>query len=94
VLPPATMIVENGNSPLQTTGAAAASIALAYLNDSYQIVAGPTERVLVMLEDGGADQDYDDYVGILEVAAGASASWGTVSLRVEGRPVSAPMRHS
>jgi hypothetical protein len=43
-----------------------ASIALAYLNDSNQIVSDPTNRVLVLLEDGGADRDYDDYVGILE----------------------------
>lgn len=91
-LPPATLIVENGNSPLQTTGAQPTSLALAYLNDSYQIVTGPTERILVMLEDGGADRDYDDYVGILEVAAGSSASWGTVGLRVEARPLSAPIQ--
>jgi beta-lactam-binding protein with PASTA domain len=91
-LPPATLIVENGDSPKQTTGDQPTSIALAYLNDSYQIVAGPTERILVMLEDGGADRDYDDYVGILEVAAGSSAPWGTVGLRVEARPVSQPIQ--
>lgn len=89
---PATLIVENGASPNQSFGTQPTSIALAYLNDSYQIVTGPTERVLVMLEDGGADRDYDDYVGILEVAAGSSATWGTVGLRVEGRPVSDPVQ--
>lgn len=89
---PATMIVVNGQSPNQSIGDQPTSIGLAYLNDSYQIVTGPTERILVMLEDGGADRDYDDYVGILDVAAGSSASWGAVSLRVAGRPVSAPVQ--
>ena len=46
-----------------------ASIALAYLNATNQIVSGPTDRVLVLLEDGGTDHDYDDYVGILSVPA-------------------------
>jgi hypothetical protein len=32
-------------------------------------VSGPTNRILVLLEDGGTDRDYDEYVGILEPEA-------------------------
>jgi hypothetical protein len=72
---PDTMIVVNGQSPMMMmAGYGYASIALAYLNDAYQIVAGPTDRVLVLLEDGGADRDYDDYVGILETPSSAMVS--------------------
>ena len=62
--------VVNGQSPMMMVpGYGFASIALAYLNDTNQIVSGPTDRVLVLLEDGGTDRDYDDYVGILTVPA-------------------------
>ena len=65
---PEYQIVVNGQSPMMMVpGYDFASIALAYLSDSNQIVAGPTNRVLVLLEDGGTDRDYDDYVGILAV---------------------------
>jgi hypothetical protein len=46
-----------------------ASIALAYLSDTNQIVTGPTNRVLIILEDGGTDRDYDDFVLILEASS-------------------------
>jgi hypothetical protein len=63
-------IVVNGQSPMMMVpGYGYASIALAYLSDSNQVVSGPTDRVLVLLEDGGTDRDYDDYVGILEVTS-------------------------
>jgi hypothetical protein len=58
--------VVNGQSPMSMIpGFGPASIALAYLDANLQIVAGPTRRILVLLEDGGVDRDYDDYVGIL-----------------------------
>ena len=58
--------VVNGQSPMMMVpGYGFASIALAYLNDTNQIVSDPTNRILVLLEDGGTDRDYDDYVGIL-----------------------------
>lgn len=61
-------IVVNGQSPMMMVpGYGYASIALAYLSNANQIVGGPTDRVLVLLEDGGTDRDYDDYVGILQV---------------------------
>jgi hypothetical protein len=61
--------VVNGQSPMMNVPEYEyASIALAYLDSTNQIVNGPTDRVLVMLEDGGTDRDYDDYVGILSVA--------------------------
>jgi hypothetical protein len=64
---PKLKIVANGNSPAAVAGSGVASIAFAYLDETYQIVSGPTNRILVLLEDGsGADRDYDDYVGILE----------------------------
>ena len=62
-------IVVNGQSPMMMVPEYGfASIALAYLDADYQIVRGPTNRILVLLEDGGVDRDYDDYVGILEAA--------------------------
>ena len=68
VLPdPDVRLVINGQSPSAVAGSGSASLAFAYLDDTYQIVPGPTNRILVMLEDGsGGDSDYDDYVGILE----------------------------
>ena len=80
-------IVVNGQSPMMMVpGYGFASIALAYLNDDDQIVGGPTDRILVLLEDGGADRDYDDYVGILEAApppaysvSPASIAFGSVA---------------
>lgn len=67
---PEYQIVVNGQSPMMMVpGYGYASIALAYLDNANQIVSGPTDRVLVLLEDGGTDRDYDDYVGILEVTA-------------------------
>jgi hypothetical protein len=69
-LNPDVRIVLNGQSPMMmVSGYGYASIALAYLNDTNQIVSDPTNRILVLLEDGGADRDYDDYVGILEISA-------------------------
>lgn len=63
---PTTKLVVNGQSPATVTGSGAASIAFAYLDDDYRIVSGPTNRILVLLEDGnGPDRDYDDYVGML-----------------------------
>ena len=68
---PDVLIVVNGQSPMMMVeGYGYASIALAYLDDRYQIVSYPTDRVLVLLEDGGADRDYDDYVGIIEAVSG------------------------
>lgn len=65
---PEAQIVVNGQSPMMMVPEYGyASIALAYLSDTNQVVAGPTNRVLVLLEDGGTDRDYDDYVGILAV---------------------------
>ena len=62
-------IVVNGQSPMMMVpGYGFASIALAYLDGNDQIVRGPTNRILVLLEDGGVDRDYDDYVGILEAS--------------------------
>jgi hypothetical protein len=68
VLPdPDVRLVINGQSPSSVTGSGSASLAFAYLDDTYQVVSGPTNRILVLLEDGsGDDRDYDDYVGILE----------------------------
>lgn len=64
---PSIKLVVNGKSPMLVPNADYASIAYAYLDDAYQIVSQPTNRILVLLEDGnGADRDYDDYVGILE----------------------------
>lgn len=58
--------VLNGQSPMMMVpNYDYASIALAYLDDQNRIVTGPTDRILVLLEDGGNDRDYDDYVGIL-----------------------------
>jgi hypothetical protein len=65
-LQPTTKLVVNGQSPATVAGFGIASIAFAYLDDDYRIVSGPTNRILVLLEDGnGADRDYDDYVGML-----------------------------
>jgi hypothetical protein len=67
--------VVNGQSPMMMVpGYGYASIALAYLSDTNQIVSGPTDRILVLLEDGGADRDYDDYVGILEASSISTAT--------------------
>ena len=64
---PDVRLVVNGQSPSSVAGSGSASLAFAYLDDTYQIVSGPTNRILVLLEDGsGDDRDYDDYVGILE----------------------------
>jgi hypothetical protein len=64
---PDVRLVINGQSPSAVEGSGSASLAFAYLDDTYQIVSGPTNRILVLLEDGsGGDSDYDDYVGILE----------------------------
>ena len=61
-------IVVNGQSPMMMVPEYGfASIALAYLDADNQIVRGPTNRVLILLEDGGVDRDYDDYVGILKI---------------------------
>ncbi len=60
--------VINGQSPMMMVpGYGYASIALAYLDDANRIVTGPTDRILLLHEDGGKDRDYDDYVGILVV---------------------------
>jgi hypothetical protein len=68
-------IVVNGQSPMMmVSGYGYASIALAYLSDTYQIVSVPTNRILVLLEDGGKDRDYDDYVGILEASPRATTT--------------------
>jgi hypothetical protein len=67
---PEYQIVVNGQSPMMMVPEYGyASIALAYLSDTYQVVPGPTNRILVLLEDGGTDRDYDDYVVILEASA-------------------------
>ena len=64
---PDVRLVINGQSPSAVEGSGSASLAFAYLDDTYQIVSGPTNRILVLFEDGsGGDPDYDDYVGILE----------------------------
>lgn len=64
---PDTKLVVNGKSPSAVAGSGSSSLAFAYLDETYQIVAGPTNRILVLLEDGsGGDRDFDDYVGILE----------------------------
>jgi hypothetical protein len=64
---PDVRLVVNGKSPSAVEGSGNASLAFAYLDETYQIVSGPTNRILVLLEDGsGGDPDYDDYVGILE----------------------------
>lgn len=74
-------IVVNGQSPMMMVPEYGfASIALAYLDADYQIVRGPTNRVLVLLEDGGVDRDYDDYVGILEATAPPAYSVSPTSL--------------
>ena len=63
-------IVVNGQSPMMMVPEYGfASIALAYLDADHQIVRGPTNRILVLLEDGGVDRDYDDYVGILRATS-------------------------
>jgi PASTA domain len=78
---PDALIVVNGQSPMMMIeGYGYASIALAYLSDTYQIVNEPTNRILVLLEDGGNDRDYDDYVGILEAPSPASISVPSVVL--------------
>jgi hypothetical protein len=72
---PDVKIVVNGQSPMMmVSGYGYASIALAYLSDTYQIVSVPTNRILVLLEDGGTDRDYDDYVGILEASSRATTT--------------------
>jgi len=72
---PDVQIVVNGQSPMMMVeGYGYASIALAYLSDTYQVVSEPTNRILVLLEDGGADRDYDDYVGILEAPSPTAIS--------------------
>ncbi|MDH4023522.1 MAG: choice-of-anchor D domain-containing protein [Gammaproteobacteria bacterium] len=70
---PKYQIVVNGQSPMMMVpNYGYASIALAYLSDTYQIVPGPTNRILVLLEDGSlTDRDYEDYVGILEASSKA-----------------------
>ncbi|MGB5133154.1 MAG: hypothetical protein WBO00_11090, partial [Steroidobacteraceae bacterium] len=74
-LDPDVRIVLNGQSPMMMVpGFGYASIAYAYLDDNNQIVSDPTNRILVLLEDGsgdhgGGDRDYDDYVGILDASS-------------------------
>ena len=86
-------IVVNGQSPMMMVpGYGFASIALAYLSADYRIVGGPTNRILVLLEDGGVDRDYDDYVGILEASAPPTYSVSPATIdfgRVERNSVSA-----
>ena len=73
---PAVQIVVNGQSPMKMVpDHGYASIALAYLSDTYQIVIEPTNRILVLLEDGSlVDRDYEDYVGILEASSAVIVS--------------------
>jgi hypothetical protein len=67
--------VVNGQSPMMNVpGYGYASIAFAYLSSTNQIVSGPTDRILILLEDGGADRDYDDYVGILVASSTSTAT--------------------
>jgi hypothetical protein len=69
-----------------------ASIALAYLSADYKVVGRPTNRILVLLEDGGVDRDYDDYVGILEASAPPAYSVAPAAIdfgRIERNTVSA-----
>jgi hypothetical protein len=74
-------IVVNGRSPMMMVPEYGyASIALAYLDADFQIVPGPTNRILVLLEDGGVDRDYDDYVGILKVTRPPDYSVAPTSL--------------
>ena len=74
-------IVVNGQSPMMMVpDYGFASIALAYLDADYRIVRGPTNRILVLLEDGGVDRDYDDYVGILQATPPPAYSVSPTSL--------------
>jgi hypothetical protein len=90
---PAYQIVVNGQSPMMMVpGYGFASIALAYLSADYKVVGGPTNRILVLLEDGGVDRDYDDYVGILEASAPPAYSVAPAAIdfgRIERNTVSA-----
>ena len=60
-----TLLVANGANPNNLGPGNWASIAMAYLDANSQIVAGPTNRILVMLDDSGlqSDDNHDDYVG-------------------------------
>ena len=63
--------VENGHSPHRMSSGGWASIAFAYLSDTYDIVNYATDRILVLLDDGYSshpDRDYDDGVWILEAS--------------------------
>jgi hypothetical protein len=86
-------IVVNGQSPMMMVPEYGyASIALAYLSADYRIVDGPTNRILVLLEDGGVDRDYDDYVGILQASPPPAYSVSPTAIgfgRVERNSVSA-----
>jgi beta-lactam-binding protein with PASTA domain len=85
--------VINSQSPLKAvTNYYYAGIVLAYLDGSNQIVSGPTNRILVLHEDGGDDQDFDDYVGILVASAAPASSGGAVDLRIAARPAAAPIQ--
>jgi hypothetical protein len=78
-------IVVNGQSPMMMVPEYGyASIALAYLDSDYRIVPGPTNRILVLLEDGGVDRDYDDYVGMLKAARPPDYSVAPASLAFGG----------
>ena len=78
-------IVVNGRSPMMMVPEYGyASIALAYLDADFQIVPGPTNRILVLLEDGGVDRDYDDYVGMLKAARPPDYSVAPASLAFGG----------
>jgi len=82
---PPVRIVVNGQSPMMmASGSGYASIAFAYLSDTYQIVSEPTNRILVLLEDSGGDRDYDDYVGILEVSATAPVPAQPAMMSISG----------
>lgn len=85
--------VINGQSPLKAvTNYYYAGTVLAYLDGSNQVVSGPTNRILVLHEDGGDDQDFDDYVGILVASAPPASSGGAVDLRIAARPAAAPIQ--
>lgn len=67
---PDKFLVRNGSSaPWLGNGNGRASLAFAFLNELNEIVADPTNRILVLLDDAFGkrqDRDYDDYVGIIQ----------------------------
>lgn len=90
-----TFQVRNGSSPRTMSGGGIASIAFAYLSETYQIVSYATNRILVMLDDGASkypDKDYDDGVWIIEATTPVplpAAAWlllsGLAGLAALGR---------